>query len=319
MVPVADNPRHAEFRLPGDWADHATADSQVIVFLEQPDDDPEGDVKWGYPGEFDVEEATNDLIEGDDYFVRDASQGGVLEFEELYDGTYHVYMTDVETFGGYYPEFFTFTIDEEIEQYKAVNPADHPYRIHRNADYNLVSQISHTDINDAETLVYDDEGGFIDGLTGSYPQTVSFNDAGEFQREVRTTASAESGTLWLSYLGSAVQDAAVDDGVLTDYDVTIHVGGEEVETVQVVDDGDVVIEEDFEPEEGNIVYEEFASTEDPYSVDSDQQITMVHELDVDESAIEDRTTAYNLVDAVELRSPIGEDGLLELAFEVAAE
>ncbi|QRV17446.1 hypothetical protein JMJ58_21050 (plasmid) [Haloterrigena salifodinae] len=162
-------------------------------------------------------------------------------------------------------------------------------------------------------------------MTGSYPQTVSFDDTGEFQREVHTSASAESGTLWLSYLGSAVNDAAVDDGVLTDYTITVHVGGEEVATVEVVDDGDVVIEEDYEPEEADdpgiegAVYEEFEAIDDPYSVDSDQEITLVHEFDVDESAIEDRTTAYSLVEGTELLSPTGEDGLLELAFEVAAE
>lgn len=319
MVSVSEYAVDAHFSY--DHVDEENLEQYTVTLLEEQPDEWEN---WGV-FTTDVQEHGLDNVDVDDYTQETADEDGDVVFEDLEPGDYHVFVGT--GFDEQFYQFGTFEMPEQVDEFRVIQ--DTPIRIHNDMEPNpdwsyspvATPEVASTGIfRDGAQIDFQDGAGHVELDADTEEDTQSFTlelRAGDFEGYVNE--EHDEGYTPLGPMQVDLVEDALDDEVLTEAEATLVVDGDETESVTLVEDSEEVYDEhDYEvvAEDSTV---EFSSLDDPTVVSDEEEVHMIYELEVDESEIEDRTTAYDLLDAnVDTAYAVG-DSLFEVAVDVAPE
>lgn len=268
---------------------------EVIVFNEKPEGE---DVNWGYYGEFDVEEATDGLTEGDDYHVFDVSEETNVELDNPSAGEYHVYFGDDSDWVGHHDSFGTFEVPETVEELVVIQ--NEPIRLGNpiDVDEQGVELYDMGDFWEVTNVLMDEDGDMISGATEeSYMVSLESPSGEEAERTVTTsTARTESGAS--SYFGEL--DVELGNDLVEEMDAE-EVFNEVVVYVEVegsVQHTEVAFEDGEKQFSGDDMSVQLSDYDNPVKIHEGDELTVRTEINYDADHFEaEATDANTLVDS----------------------
>ncbi|WP_139173658.1 hypothetical protein [Natrialba sp. SSL1] len=110
----------------------------------------------------------------------------------------------------------------------------------------------------------------------------------------------------------------LDDEVVEEFTADLRVDGDSEESVTLVEDGEEVYDEidhELVDEDSNV---QFSDPADPTIVSDEDEVSMVYNVEIDESEIDDRTEDYTLGTANVVQHAVG-DQLFDVTLNIPAE